>query len=166
MQLTPHFSLEELVTSQTAARLGLDNTPGANEVRNLKRLAIMLERIRIVLNSKSIHVNSGYRCEAVERELTYTAYLTRCQLHGIHVSDATWTEYFLSKDHPKGRAADIICPTFGDPKKVMQAIVGSDIDFDQCIYEFGSWIHVSWSDKPRKQALIIDKEGTRPWKNS
>jgi hypothetical protein len=53
------------------------------------------------------------------------------------------------------------------PKQVVEACLASDIPFDQIIEEFGSWTHISVpngaSDKPRRQALIIDKAGTRPF---
>ena len=52
--------------------------------------------------------------------------------------------------------------------KIVAAIVGSDIDYDQLIQEFANkpgqgWTHISFSDRNRKQALIIDSQGTREW---
>ena len=53
------------------------------------------------------------------------------------------------------------------PSQVCEAIKGSDIQFDQLIREFDSWTHISVTNKagdtPRKQMLIIDKQGTRPY---
>ena len=34
MQLSKHFSLEEMTRSMVAARKGIDNTPGAGEIKN------------------------------------------------------------------------------------------------------------------------------------
>jgi hypothetical protein len=47
------------------------------------------------------------------------------------------------------------------PDEVVRAVIASGIGYDQIIREFDRWTHISVSDKPRKQALIIDKAGTR-----
>jgi hypothetical protein len=72
-----------------------------------------------------------------------------------------------SKDtsqHRIGCAADIRVPGM-TPDEVVKAIMASDIGYDQIIREFNSWTHISvpnsFSTLPRKQALIIDKAGTR-----
>jgi hypothetical protein len=74
-----------------------------------------------------------------------------------------------SKDtsqHRVGCAADIRVPGL-TPDQVVKAIIGSPIAFDQIIREFDSWTHISVSNNPfgtpRKQALIIDKQGTRAY---
>ena len=36
MRLSKHFSLEEMTRSMVAARKGIDNTPGAGEIKNLE----------------------------------------------------------------------------------------------------------------------------------
>ena len=141
MQLSPHFSLEELCTSQTAARLGLSNEPSPDILRNLTKTAIGLERVRQVLNNNAIHINSGYR--------------------SLKVNAAVGSK--PSSQHVNGQAADIICPTYGNPDKIIKAILASDVQFDQVIREFDSWVHISFADNPRKQALIIDTNGTRKY---
>ena len=139
--LSPHFTVEEFCSSQTASRLGIDNSLPLELVANAKRTCEGLERARIILNA--IHISSGYRCAALNTAV-----------HGA-----------ANSQHMLAQAADILCPTFGDPEKVMQALVNSALDYDQIILEFaengGGWTHVSFSDKPRKQALIIDSKGTR-----
>jgi len=72
-----------------------------------------------------------------------------------------------SKDtsqHRLGCAADIRVPGM-TPNEVIQTIMASNIDYDQIIREFDSWTHISIPNEPngipRKQALIIDKAGTR-----
>jgi hypothetical protein len=69
-----------------------------------------------------------------------------------------------SSQHRIGCAADIRVPGM-TPKQVVEAIIASDIGYDQIIEEFSSWTHLSVPNtietKPRKQALIIDKAGTR-----
>ena len=38
MQLSKHFKLEEMTKSMTATRKGIDNTPGAGDIKNLEVL--------------------------------------------------------------------------------------------------------------------------------
>jgi uncharacterized protein YcbK (DUF882 family) len=141
MQLSEHFTLEELTHSEVAERKGLDNTPNALEVSNLVRLAALLEEVRSLLN-KPILLNSGFRSKAVN--------------DSVGSRDTS--------QHRIGCAADIRVPGM-TPKQVVQAVIASDIGYDQIIEEFGSWTHISVPDTaarpPRKQALIIDKAGTR-----
>jgi len=74
-----------------------------------------------------------------------------------------------SKDtsqHRLGCAADIRVPGM-TPDEVVQTIIASELEYDQIIREFNSWTHISvpnhFEDQPRKQALIIDKQGTRAY---
>jgi hypothetical protein len=141
MLLTPHFTLEELTHTDHRE---LDNTPNSSEINNLKRLAEMLEKVKTLLDGKPIMVNSAFRSKAVNDSVG-------------------------SKDtsqHRVGCAADIRVPGL-TPDQVVKAIVGSPIAFDQIIREFDSWTHISVpnnpSGTPRKQALIIDKAGTRAY---
>lgn len=141
MQLSEHFTLEELTHSEVAERKNLDNTPNALEVANLVRLAGLLEEVRALLN-KPILLNSGFRSKTVN--------------DSVGSRDTS--------QHRIGCAADIRVPGM-TPKQVVQAVIASNIGYDQIIEEFGSWTHISVPDTaarpPRKQALIIDKAGTR-----
>lgn len=133
MQLSRNFSLEELTVSQTAVRAGLLNNPSQTAQNNLRITAALLEQVRIVLRSRPITVTSGFRSVAVN------------ELLGSHVTSG----------HCQGLAADFICPGFGTPREVCEAILESDIVFDQLIYE-GGWIHistVSGTKKARRQVL-------------
>jgi len=141
LNLSAHFTLEELTISQNAARLGLDNTPGPDIIANLRRTALGLELVR-ALTGAPIIISSGYRSPLVNKA----------------VGGATKSQ------HLTGQAADITAPGFGTPEQLVSAIVGSTIPFDQCILEFGAWCHISFvTDAPRRQALIIDHAGTRPF---
>jgi uncharacterized protein YcbK (DUF882 family) len=144
MKLTENFSLQELTVSETAVRKGLDNTPNATEVANLVRVAELLEKVRTLLG-KPIILNSGFRSKAV--------------------NDAVGSRD--TSQHRIGCAADIRVPGM-TPKQVVQACIDANIPFDQIIEEFGSWTHISVPDNParppRKQALTIDRQGTRPFK--
>ena len=46
MQMSEHFTLRELTRSQIATRLGIDNTPDAEAIENLKRVAETYLRAR------------------------------------------------------------------------------------------------------------------------
>jgi hypothetical protein len=141
MLLTPHFTLEELTHTDHRE---LDNTPNSSEINNLKRLAEMLEEVKTLLDGKPIMINSAFRSKAV--------------------NDAVGSKD--TSQHRVGCAADIRVPGL-TPDQVVKAIIGSPIAYDQIIREFDSWTHISVpnspSGTPRKQALIIDKSGTRAY---
>jgi len=141
MQLSEHFTLEELTVSEAAARQGLSNEPTDEALENLKRLAEFLEDVRALVG-KPIRINSAYRSPEVN-----------AAVGGSKTSQ-----------HCFGCAADIRVPGM-TPDEVVRLITDSDLDYDQCIREFDSWTHVSIPNKPeakpRKMALIIDKQGTR-----
>lgn len=129
MQLTEHFSLDELTASSTATRLGIDNTPNLETVARLTTLALGLERVRALLGHP-MHIDSGYRCPALN-----------AAVGGSKVSA-----------HMEGWAADFVCPDYGAPLGIARAIAASDIQFDQCIQE-GTWVHISFAPAMRRQAL-------------
>ena len=144
MNLTPHFTLEELTASESADRNGWDNSPNDVELANLTRLADFLEQVMVVLGGKAIMVNSAFRSKMV--------------------NDAVGSKD--SSQHRVGCAADIRVPSM-TPDEVVKAIIASGIAYDQVIREFDRWTHISITNSPsgvpRKQALIIDKSGTRPY---
>ncbi len=141
MNLTEHFTLEELTHTDHRE---LDNTPNDVEVENLKRLAHFLEAVKTVLGGKPIMVNSAFRSEAVN-----TAVGSK-----------------NTSQHRVGCAADIRVPGM-TPDEVVKAVMRSGLDYDQIIREFDRWTHISIPNvqgtPARKQALIIDKTGTRPY---
>jgi hypothetical protein len=137
--MTPHFTLEELTYTDHRE---LDNTPNESEIANIQRLAEFLEQVKEVLGGKPIMVNSAFRSKAV--------------------NDAVGSKD--TSQHRIGCAADIRVPSM-TPDEVVRAIIASGIGYDQIIREFDRWTHVSIPNtpeaKPRKQALIIDRTGTR-----
>lgn len=142
MNLSPHFTLAEFVTSQTAARLGIDNTPGPVTIANLRKTAATLERVRSLLGGVPIIVTSGYRCPKLNKAIGGSA----------------------TSAHMTGMAVDFIAPRYGSPYKIAKAIVGSEIPFDQVIHEFGTWVHLGLTDRAgRNQALsIFNGTGYKP----
>jgi putative chitinase len=131
--MTPHFTLAEL--THTDHRL-LDNTPNAAELANLKRLAEFLETVKTTLGGKPIMINSAFRSKAV--------------------NDAVGSKD--TSQHRLGLAADFRVPGMA-PDAVVRALL--HLPYDQIIREYDAWTHISIADKPRRQALIIDRSGTR-----
>jgi uncharacterized protein YcbK (DUF882 family) len=133
--VTPHFTLAELTHTDHRS---LDNTPTQIEISNLQRLAQFLETVKTTLGGKPIIISSGYRSKAV--------------------NDAVGSRDTSS--HRLGLAADFRVPGMV-PDAVVRALL--KLPYDQIIREFDAWTHISIADKPRRQALIIDKAGTRPF---
>ena len=149
--LTPNFTLEELWHSDTAVRLGIDNRPPQGIVPHLEDLAGGLEKVRSVLGHP-IRVNSGYRCEALERVLCAKDFAAWCARRERAVSEEAWAQYFAAKAHPQGWAGDITCPQFGTPSRIVKTVRDSGIRFDQCIEE-GTWVHFSVDPRMRREVL-------------
>jgi uncharacterized protein YcbK (DUF882 family) len=139
--LSPNFTLEELTHTDHRE---FDNTPNADEIANLTRLASFLEQVKTVLGGKPVMVNSAFRCK--------------------QVNDAVGSKD--TSQHLIGCAADLRIPGM-TPDEVVKTIMASGIGYDQIIREFDRWTHISVpnhpENKPRQQALIIDKQGTRPY---
>ncbi len=117
-----HFTIKELCRSDTARRLGIDNSPPASAVKALHELVDhVLDPLREAWGGP-IHVNSGYRCHELNRLVGGTPY----------------------SQHQRGEAADI---TVGSPtrnRRLLALIKRLDLPVDQCIDEKGCrWIHVS-----------------------
>lgn len=133
MNLSPHFTLEEFTTSQTATRHSIPNVPPAVIVDELARLCeTILEPLREMLG-RPIHISSGYRSPVLNR------------LVGGAPDSA----------HLYGRAADIIVPPM-PPLDVCRAIAESTLPFDQVIHEGGAWTHAAIAApqaKPRRELL-------------
>lgn len=137
MNLSEHFTLQELTITEHRQ---FDNTPNATEIENLKKLAAFLEEVKETLGGKPVIINSAFRSKKVN--------------DAVGSSDRS--------QHRVGCAADFRVPSM-TPDQVVSTIIKAGLKYDQIIREFDSWTHISISDKPRKQALIIDKSGTRPY---
>lgn len=139
--LSLHFTLEELTTTDHRQ---FDNTPNPDELANLNRLAKFLEQVKTALGGKPVMINSAFRCK--------------------QVNDAVGSKD--TSQHRIGCAADIRIPGM-TPDEVVKTIMAAGLGYDQIIREFDRWTHISIpnnpEDKPRQQALIIDRSGTRPY---
>ncbi len=134
MNLSPNFTLEEATFSETAVRMGINNQPSPEQLENMKIAADGIEKIRALLG-KPIRVNSWLRLPDVN-----------VAVGGSKISS-----------HMDGWAIDFTCAGFGDPYTVAKALKDSDIQVDQCIHEFGRWVHVSFAPQMRGQFLTIFK---------
>jgi hypothetical protein len=143
MNLSEHFTLEELVYSDIAKRHSLDNNPDKFIISNLTRTAELLENVRALFD-KPIRINSAYRSITVNSLLGSKP----------------------TSQHCIGCAADIRIDGL-TPDQIIKKIIKSDIQYDQLIREFDSWVHISVPNGEgyiaRKNALIIDKTGTRSY---
>jgi len=141
MQLTANFSLHELTKSETALRMGFDNTPSEAETESLRLLCEkVLQPVRDHFG-KGVKVNSGYRSPE-----------SNAAVKGSSTSD-----------HCFGRAADIEIP--GVPNAELAQWIMDNLDYTQLILEFytpgipdSGWVHVSFDPANlKKQELTAMK---------
>lgn len=142
MQLTNNFSLHELTKSETAIRLGMENTPSDEVIANLRALCEkVLQPVRDHYG-KGVKVNSGYRAPEVN-----------AAVGGSKTSD-----------HCKGQAADIEIP--GVPNAELAQWIEANLPYTQLILEFytkgipdSGWVHVSYDpNNLKKQSLTAVKQ--------
>lgn len=135
MRLSKNFVLEEFTTSQTAIRKGINNIPNNNQIDSLKRLCEnVLQPIRDHYNLPLV-ISSGFRCEELNRMIGGSG----------------------TSQHCKGEAADFTVniaqvPLFEQFETIVTVL---DIPFDQIIYEFGSWIHISHKYEGEQRREIL-----------
>ena len=173
MQLTEHFSKEELIYSETAKKYNISNEPPMVHEGTLKHTCQwLLEPLRALLNVKYvgrvvdgkvvkqviIKITSGYRSTAVNQAL---------KKEGLHPSETS--------QHCSGEAADIeavLIFTTGSKKvldykelfaDIKEFVKANLLSIDQCIQEKDGqavWVHVSYSivgsAKNRKQFIILN----------
>jgi len=149
MKISKYFSDYEVGKSPTADRLGIDNTPPDDVMERASYHAQhTLDPIREAHGPLS--PQSWYRCEALERVLTWESGFRRwCISRQKERNEESWAEYFLRKSHPKGEATDIEYPLLNNEELFawVQAHIPS---FDQLILEFhrtgkpnSGWVHTS-----------------------
>ena len=127
MQLTEHFTLEEMTRSSAATRKSIDNTPTPEITENLR---LLCEKVLEPLRSSSenaIRVTSGYRCEKLNKLIGGAK----------------------NSHHVKGMAADITEDSW-TVEDLFQKIKNSDLKWTQLIQEFSEWTHVSYDPNDLK----------------
>jgi len=126
MKLSENFTMAEFIKSDTANRLGIDNTPEGEHLENAKALfENVVQKVRDHFGPTVI--NSGYRCPELNEAV-----------RGSKTSQ-----------HCHGEAADIEVPGVANGD-LAQWIV-DNLEFDQVILEFytpgqpsSGWVHVSY----------------------
>ena len=151
MQISEHLSLAELIRSESAKRNGISNMPPPEHIANLKLLAEhIFEPIRVNFRCP-ILISSGYR----SKELN-------AKVGGSNTSQ-----------HSLGQAIDIDMDgtSYGVENEEIFYYIKDKLPFDQLIWEFGNdknpdWVHVSYSDRHRRQVLKATKlNGITNYKN-
>lgn len=142
MNLSKHFTLDELIKSPTAQRKNIKNIPNAEELENLQRLVDnILEPLRQHYG-RPIIITSGYRCEKLNKLVGGSA----------------------TSQHRLGQAADIrsVSDHICDNKEIFDMIQEMNLPFDQLIDEYDyDWVHVSFGPKMRHQVLHAKKVGEK-----
>ncbi len=138
--LSKNFTLEELIKSDTAARLKIDNTPNDIVVNNLKNLAQkVLQPIRDYINTP-IKVNSGYRCEKLNKIVGGKP----------------------NSQHKLGEAADIIAhdmPVINFYNIIKNMAEEGKLIVDQCIHEIShevEWVHISYTTRRQNRNMFLE----------
>lgn len=140
-KLSENFTLAEALRSETATRRGISNAPNEKQLEAIKYTAQQMEQVRKALNGQPISPSSWFRNAEVNKAVG-----------GVSNSD-----------HMTGYAVDFACPRFGSPLEVCRAIIASGLKFDQLIWEYGRWVHVSFAPAMRQNVLHINKgTGYRP----
>ena len=149
MFLSKNFTLNELTYSATALRLGIDNEPSKEGIYKLTLLATeLLQPLRERLGA--LRVTSGYRSPLLSEAIGSSSNSQHCRYEAVDLQ-------FVKR----GKM---------DNLSIYTALIELDLDYDQCILEFGNateyvdptypaWIHLSWkiSDN-RKQTLVAYKD--------
>ncbi len=123
MNLSKYFTLEEATYSETAARLGINNTPSTTQLNNMKESASRLDRLRE--KTGPIIINSWLRIPAL--------------------NDATPGSSKTSA-HTTGWAIDCRSPEMSAIELCkLAAALYSVTGYDQIIHEYGGWMHISFA---------------------
>ena len=139
MQLSKHFTLEEMEKSSTGIRLGIKNKAGSGEIKNLGDICYeILEPVRVKFD-KPVTITSGYRSPELSEAIGSKA----------------------TSQHCLGEAVDM--EVIGVSNLEVALWIQNHCDFDQLILEYytgeanSGWIHVSYKDgSNRKQVLTFD----------
>ena len=136
--LSAHLTVAEFTESDTAARLGIDNSLPDELLEAAQATGAMLERVRAALGTAML-VSSGYRCKALN--------------HAIGSGPGS--------DHPKAEALDFRSPDFGKPLAICQALEPKliELGIGQLIFEH-TWVHISTRAPVNPANAVLTLAGT------
>ena len=148
MRLSKNFTLNELTRSNTATRLGIDNEPSKEGIMKLTLLAAFLQAIRDRIGA--LRITSGYRSPQLSEAIGSSSNSQHCRYEAVDLQ-------YVKRGNM-------------DNLMIYQALIDLDLDFDQCILEFGNateyidptspdWVHLSWKVVDnRRQVLVAYKD--------
>ena len=134
LKLSKNFYLKEFVISQVAERHGYRNEPNEKQIENLRLLCVNVLQLLREIIAVPIFINSGFR--------------------SFDVNAAVGGKF--NSQHLEGKAADFVVPSM-NLVDVFNIIL-QKLLFDQLIYEFGKWIHVSWNSETNRKDVMISKK--------
>lgn len=146
MNLSEHFTLEEMIASQTAARYGIDNTPNDDQIQCLANLCTnILEPVRSFLKQSNpstlILISSGFRCPELNKKIGGSTTSQHCFGEAADFTAKNWSVY-----------------------DAFRAIALGGFPYDQIIYE-GTWVHASFTvRKPNRGQILKAFFGNGPTK--
>lgn len=138
-KLSKYVSLSEVVHSDNAKRLGIDNSPTAEHLENLKTLSVeVFDKVREFVGGP-LFISSGYRSDALNKATPGAS---------------------KTSDHSTGCALDLDCDRFGGKKNSeIFNYIKDNLEFKQLIWEFGNsvepdWVHVSYKKGANKKQIL------------
>ena len=129
-RLSPNFTLDEFIFSQTATRRGISNDPSPEIIARLASVAHKMESVRVICGGRPIRISSGYRSPELNRAI------------GGSQNSA----------HTQGWAVDFTV-SGQTPYDTCKLIEASSLGYDQLIQEGGRWVHISFDPRMRRQSL-------------
>jgi zinc D-Ala-D-Ala carboxypeptidase len=139
MNLSKNLTLFEMTRSETAKRKGIDNTPGAQEIENMKILAEKIFQPIREHFGVPIYISSGYRSKKLNKAIGGSS----------------------TSQHCKGEAIDIDMDGHSHVTNVqIFNYIKDNLFFDQLIWEFGNntnpdWVHVSYNTSGNQRGHIL-----------
>ena len=140
MKLSKNLDLGELTRSESAKRAGISNTPTAEHIENMKKLANnIFQPIRDHFGVP-IFISSGYRSKQLNDRIGGSS----------------------TSQHSSGEAIDIDMDgsSNGVTNKEVFDFIKDNLEFDQLIWEFGTknnpdWVHVSYESTGRQRKQVL-----------
>ena len=133
MKLSKHFTLEEMIYSDTANKHSINNLPTTGEIIALRELVIRLLQPLRIAYGKPIYISSGYRCPELNK-----------LVGGVP-----------SSQHVKGEAAD--CVVDGSASDLLDILQVTALPFDQAIlYRKQNFLHLSLRPFKNRRKIIVN----------
>ena len=147
ISLSPHFSLKEMTDSQTAVKYGINNSPPAEAVENLRALCVhTLEPLREALGLPII-ITSGYRTKALNDKLAHSSERSQHMLGQAADFWVQGSKFKVQGEEAPSRREQLI-------KAFRLIILDESIDYDQLIL-YPTFIHVSYVSRERNRRTIL-----------